>query len=101
MNMQMYLIAQKGEYTQESSRDLQRYVRQCGGFILMVTRTGPLVALEEASAALVAKHPLVSFIGPVRLNPHGIAAGHLQRIFAENLSKQLDIEKISDAEPSS
>jgi hypothetical protein len=98
--MQMYMIAQAGEVTEESSRQVQRFVRQCGGFILMTTRTGPLVALEDTRAGEVAKHPLVRFIGPVTLNPRGLAAEQLQRVFAENLSKQLDFANLGGAEPS-
>jgi len=90
--MQMYFITQKGEFSQDASRTLQRGVRQAGGLILMVTRNGPLVALETGQAPIVAKHPLVAFIGPVMLNPQGLAAKRLQQIFAENLSKQLIIE---------
>lgn len=99
MNVQMYMIAMKGGVTEESSRELQRFVTKCGGFILMVTQSGPLVALSEEQAAAVANHSLVGFIGPVYLNPRGLAAGHLQQIFAENLSKQLIIEDRGDAEP--
>jgi hypothetical protein len=101
MGMQMWIIEQKGEYTPESSRTLQEFVHEHGGFILMVTRTGPLVALEDSKAAVVEKHPLVAFMGPVQLNPHGIAARQLQQIFAENLAKQLTIEDSGDVEPTS
>lgn len=90
--MQMWIIAQKGEYSPESSRQLQEFVHEHGGFTLMVTRTGPLVALEDSQAAVVQSHPLVDFMGPVHLNPHGFAAKQLQQIFAENLAKQLTIE---------
>jgi hypothetical protein len=38
----------------------------------------------------VARNPLVEFLGPVTLNPNGVAAGILARIFAENLSKQIE-----------
>jgi hypothetical protein len=99
MGTQMYIVVQQGEFTQDSSRELQRLVRQCGGFILMVTRTSTIVALEDQQAAVVAQHPFVSFIGPVTLNPRGIAADRLVQIFAENLSKQLDIESTGGTEP--
>jgi hypothetical protein len=99
MNVQMYIIALKGTVTDDTSREIQRFVRKCGGLILMVTQTGPLVALSEEQAAAVSKHALVGFIGPVHLNPRGMAAGHLQQIFAENLAKQLIIEDRGDAEP--
>ena len=42
----MYLIAVRGGMSDERSRNLQRFVRHHEGFILMVTRTGPIVALD-------------------------------------------------------
>lgn len=88
----MFMIALKGGYSDESSRDVQRCVREHGGFILMSTRTGPLVALPEQEVASVSKHPLVAFIGGVTLNPRGFAADRLARVFAENLSRQVTLE---------
>ena len=90
-NYQMYVIALRGGTTDQSSRDIQHFVRQQGGLILMVTRTGPIVALDEGTAGAVSDHPLVEFMGPVQLNPRGFAAEELGRIFAENLSKQVVI----------
>ena|SRR6266404_2115390 len=101
MGMQMWMIQQKGEYSQESSRELQHFVRDCGGFILMITKSGPLVALDDSQTATVEKHPLVAFMGPVHLNPRGLAAERLQQIFAENLSKQITIEDRGDAQAES
>ena len=101
MNVQMYMISVKGTLTEDTSREIQRFVRKCGGLILMSTQTGPLVALSDEQAAVVANHSLVGFMGPVHLNPRGLAAGHLQQIVAENLSKQLIIEDRGDGEPAS
>lgn len=98
MPMQMYIIAQKGGYSPDTARDLIGLVRQCGGFVLMTTRTGPLIALDDTALPTVAKHPLVAFIGPVTLNPRGIAADRLQRIFAENLSKQISVDSLGTLE---
>ena len=91
MGMQMYIVAQRGEVNDDTSRQVQHCIRDHGGLILMVTRTGPLVALEDSQVASVGKHPLISFMGPVTLNPHGFAAARLQAIFAANLSKQLQL----------
>lgn len=90
-NYQMYVVALRGGTRDESSRDIQRFVRDQGGLILMVTRTGPIVALDEGTAGAVSDHPLVEYMGPVQLNPRGFAAEELSRIFAANLSKQLVI----------
>lgn len=94
----MWMIAQRGEVTEDTSRELQRWVRQCGGLILMVTRSGPLVALDDQDAPAVEQHPLVAHMGPVRLNPHGVAAKRLEQIFARNLSRQLDVSGLTDTE---
>jgi hypothetical protein len=96
-NYRMYLIAVRGGLTDEKSRDLQRFVRHHEGFILMVTRTGPIIALDEAKSTLVSGHPLVEFMGPVELNPNGFAARQLEEIFAANLGKQVQlVEPVSD-----
>lgn len=89
MAVQMYLVVLEGGYKPESSRDVQRYVRRHGGLIMMVTNNGPIVAVDDSKAPLISKHPLVKFMGGVTLNPAGAASDRLQRIFAENLSKQL------------
>jgi len=94
MPMQMYFVAFRGEFDQEISRQVQYLVTQNGGFILMVTKTGQVVALDDSKAPLIAKHPKVRSIGGVTLNPRGFAADRLQRIFAQNLSKQLDLSKL-------
>jgi hypothetical protein len=93
MGMQMYIVGLKGGYSDDSSREVQRFVRSCGGLILMVTRTGPLVALDDSRAPAVSNHALVNFLGPVSLNPRGIAADRLQQIFADNLARQLNLSQ--------
>ena len=99
--MQMWFLATRGDLTDERSRELQRAVRERGGLILMVTRTGPIVALDDVEAAEVEKHPLVAFMGPVQLNPRGLAADRLQRVFAENLSRQVDLAALEEAQAAS
>jgi len=90
-NYRMYLIAVRGGMSDEKSRDLQRFVRHHDGFILMVTRTGPVIAIDETKSTLVSNHPLVEFMGPVELNPRGFAAQQLESIFAANLGKQVEL----------
>jgi hypothetical protein len=97
----MWFLATRSDLTEESSRELQRAVHEHGGLVLMVTRTGPIVALDDAEAAEVEKHPLVAFMGPVQLNPRGLAADRLQRIFAENLSRQVDLAALEEAQAAS
>lgn len=88
----MYIVAFDREFSQEMSRSVQHRVRDRGGFILMVTKTGVIVALDDSQVPAVEQHPDVKLVGGVTLNPQGYAAERLQRIFAENLSKQLEIK---------
>jgi hypothetical protein len=96
--MRMWMIAQRGEVTDDTSRELQRWVRECGGLILMMTRNGPLVALDDEDAPAVERHGLVEHMGPVQLNPHGLAAKRLEQVFAQNLSRQLELAGSTDAD---
>lgn len=98
MPVRMWFIAQQGEVTEASSRELCLAIRERGGLILMTTRTGPLVALDDDVAPVIERHPLVAMMGPVALNPRGFAADRLQHIFAENLSKQFDLAALDDVE---
>ena len=90
----MYFVAFRNQFTQQTSHEIQQLVRDRGGFILMVTRTGQVVVLDDSQVSFVTKHPSVKSMGGVTLNPHGIAAERLQRIFAENLSKQIDLDML-------
>src|SRR5438874_1563178 len=47
VSMQMYFVVTRDELTDATSRELQRYLHSCGGLILMVTRNGPVVALDD------------------------------------------------------
>jgi hypothetical protein len=92
MAMQMYMVAFNGQFSQGMSRNVQHRVRQSGGYILMVMKTGVIVVLDEAQVPVVQQHPDVKLVGGVTLNPKGYAAERLQRIFAENLSKQIEMK---------
>jgi hypothetical protein len=92
MAMQMYMVAFNGQFSQPLSRSVQHRVRQCGGYILMVMVTGLIVALDDSRVNEVQGHPDVKLVGGVTLNPSGYAAERLRQIFAENLSKQIEIK---------
>jgi len=91
MATQMYFVAFRNQFSQQTSHEIQQLVHDCGGFILMVTRTGQVVVLDDSQAPFITKHPSVKSMGGVTLNPRGAAAERLQRVFAENLSKQIDL----------
>lgn len=91
MAFQMYMVAFNGEFSDSTSRSVQHCIRKCKGFILMVMKTGVIAAFDDALVSTVQAHPAVKLVGGVTLNPRGIAAERLQRIFAENLSKQIEV----------
>jgi hypothetical protein len=99
--MRMWMISQRGEVTDDTSRELQRWVKECGGLILIMTRSGPLVALDDEDAPIVEQHSLVEHMGPVELNPHGLAAKRLEQVFAQNLSRQIDLAGLTQGDGAS
>ena len=94
MATQMYFISFRCQFNQQVSHEIQQLVHDRGGFILMVTKTGQIVVLDDSQVPVITKHPNVKSMGGVTLNPHGVAAERLQRIFAENLSKQIDLSRL-------
>ncbi len=92
MAMQMYMVAFNGDYSQTASRAVQHHLRQCNGFTLMVMKTGIIAAFDDGMVPIVQSHPDVKLVGGVTLSPNGYAADRLQRIFAENLAKQIEVK---------
>ena len=91
MAFQMYMVAFDGEFSDATSRSVQHRIRECNGFTLMVMKTGVIAAFDDAMVPTVQGHPAVKLLGGVTLNPRGFAAERLQRIFAQNLSKQIEV----------
>jgi hypothetical protein len=88
----MYMVAFNGAFSQPTSRSVQHRVRECAGYILMVMKTGMIIALDDSKVGELQRHPDVKLVGGVTLSPTGYAAERLRRIFAENLSKQLEVK---------
>jgi len=89
---QMYMVAFNGEFSQQMSREVQHHIRKLNGVTLMVMKTGIIGAFDDSVAPFVQAHPGVKLVGGVTLSPHGYAADRLQRIFAENLAKQIQVK---------
>ncbi len=92
MAYQMYMVAFNGAFSQGMSRDVQHHIRKLNGFTLMVMKTGLIAAFDDGMVPFVQAHAGVKLVGGVTLSPHGYAADRLQRIFAENLSKQIEVK---------
>ena len=91
MAFQMFMVAFHGSYSEEGSRSVQQRIREVNGVTLMVMKTGIIAAFDDGLVSAVQSHPGVEMVGGVTLNPQGYAADRLQRIFAENLSKQIEV----------
>ncbi len=94
MATQMYFVTFRDQFNEHTSREIQQLVHDRGGYILMVTRTGQVIIIDDSQSPIVANHPSVKSVGGVTLNPRGVAAERLQRVFAENLSKQIDLSAL-------
>ena len=92
MAFQMYMVAFDGGFSQDASRDVQHHIRKLNGVTLMVMKTGIIAAFDDSAVPFVQQHPSVKLVGGVTLNPKGFAADRLQRIFAENLAKQIEVK---------
>ncbi len=90
MGIQMYLVQPRSEGDASARESIADFVALRDGFILMATSHGSLiVAFDEQHLAAIKAHPLVEFVGGVTLNPIGAQSASLQRVFAENVARQL------------
>jgi hypothetical protein len=85
----MYFAQYRGAYDEGKSRALMIDVSALGGFVLMATKGGLIVAVDDADIPKVQNHAFVELAHPVTLNPRGLAAARLQQIFSENIQRQL------------
>jgi len=89
MGLQTYLVTPRGEFSDGAARELLHHVRQNGGYVLLVLKTSSVIAIDDSRITTIEAHPRVAFVGPVTLNPNGIAARALQQHFVQNLSRQI------------
>jgi len=75
----------------ESAREsVAELIHSCGGFILMATNAGSLIAaFDEQFVGHLAAHRAVAFTSGVSLNPNGKAGEKLRALFAHNVAVQL------------
>jgi hypothetical protein len=92
MAFQMYMVAFNGDFSQAVSRDVQHHIRKHNCVTMMVMKTGIIGAFDDSMVPFVQAHPSVKLVGGVSLSPNGYAADRLQRIFAENLAKQIQVK---------
>jgi hypothetical protein len=89
MAVQLFIVSMMPNASDEAQRDVQALVRKYGGFMMMTTGSGPIIAIDDANVPAIRNHPQVRMVGGVTLNPEGLAVQRLKRIFAENINRQL------------
>ncbi|MBL8058498.1 MAG: hypothetical protein JNK29_17475 [Anaerolineales bacterium] len=90
MTVQMYLIQPKDREADQARETIAEYIAQRGGFILMATSYGSLIAaFDDRHLEAVKAHYLVEFASGVTLNLNAPGAEALRQLFAENVAAQL------------
>jgi hypothetical protein len=92
MAVNTYLVHLHDEHQDDdaSRDDVAELIARLGGFMLMATSAGSLIAaFDERHLGQVKAHRSVAFCGGVSLDPRGRAADRLSALFARNVAAQL------------
>lgn len=92
MAVNTYLVHLRDHaHDDDSAREsVAELIHRVGGFILMATNAGSLIAAyDEQYAGLLSGHRSVAFTSGVSLNLQGEAAEKLRAMFAHNIAAQL------------
>ena len=90
MSVQMYLVQPKNLEDDSVREDLAGFIAQRGGFILMATSYGSLIAaFDEKYLDAVKQHHQVEFASGVNLDLNAPGAAALRQVFAQNVAAQL------------
>lgn len=90
MMVQVYLVQPKDCEDDHAREAIADHIAQRGGFILMATSYGSLIAaFDDRYFESVKAHYLVDFASGVTLNPNAPGAAALRQVFAENVAAQL------------
>ena len=101
MSHQIFLISlHAAAQDDDDARDeLAEMLHGVGGFVLMAAGASALItALDEQWLPLFRRHRAVEFCGALQLDPNGVAADKLRRLFASNVAAQLASRADSPAE---
>ena len=84
----------------EARMEIAELINSVGGFILMTTSTGSLIAaFDEQFVSLIQAHRAVDFCGGVTLDLKGAAAERLRLMFARNVAAQIGQRSEAGASP--
>ena len=90
MPSQMFLIHPHDRESEGAREEIATFIAQRGGFILMATSYGSLVAaFDDAHLEAVKHHACVDFAAGVSLDPNAPGAAALRQLFARNVAAQL------------
>lgn len=84
----------------DARMEVAELINRVGGFILMTTDSGSLIAaFDEQFVSLIKAHRAVEFCGGVTLDLKGAAAERLRLMFARNVAAQLGKQVGADGSP--
>lgn len=90
MPPQIFLIHPRDRDDEGAREEIATFIAQRGGFILMATSYGSLVAtFDDAHLDAVKRHVRVDFAGGVSIDPSAPGAAALKQLFARNVAAQL------------
>ena len=102
MAIQMYLINLQADCAgdDEVRAGVAEEVARIGGFVLMATSTGALIAaFDDCHVRRLQALPAVDFCGGITLDPNGAAADKIRNFFAANVARQLQDRCAPEALP--
>ena len=103
MAVNTYLVHLHDEHHDDdaSRGDIAELIAGFGGFMLMATSAGSLIAaFDDQHLGRVKAHRAVAFCGGVNLDPKGRAADRLRALFARNVAAQLITRQAEPQAPS-
>ena len=90
MAVQMFLVHPKNTDDEEAREQIAQYIAQRGGFILMATSHGSIIAaFEEGYLDGLKANVHVEFASGLTFDPTAPGASALQQVFAQNIAAQL------------
>jgi hypothetical protein len=100
MGVQMFLVHPKNTEDEDAREQIAQFVAQRGGFILMATSHGSIIAaFEEGYLDALKANVFVEFASGLTFDPSAPGASALQQVFAQNIAAQLRERGITPGAP--
>lgn len=102
MGVQMFLVHPKNTEDEDAREQIAQFIAQRGGFILMATSHGSIIAaFEEGYLEALKASMFVEFASGVTFDPSAPGASALQQVFAQNIAAQLRDRGVPPRPPAS